>query len=416
MFFYLILILFIYLPFQIALNPTGGIDLASVRILIPAYFLAWLFVSLKNKKLIVFSNSTTALFLSFLFFATFSMFFAQNLIWSLRKLLFLLSIVPVYFFLPTILDNFEKIKKAISFLVYGGALLALIGIIQFLSQFIFGIDRIYRFWAKYIIALFLGNSFSQAVLTYPSWLVNISGKNYLRATSVFPDPHMLAYYLGMLLPWSIALYFYATEKKQFFLYTSSMIFVADLLTFSRGGYLGLLFAFILVLPLIYRKIGKKILLAPLLLLFIFLYPQNPITSRFSSSLDLQDGSNKGRIELWQQTIQIIKERPLGVGLGNYSLEIKPTADYRDPIYAHSLYLDIAAELGIFALLAWLAFSFSILQNFLKKSLQNKFYLAGFFSMIIYLTHSLVENPLFSVHIFTLLLIIAAISTIKTYAK
>jgi len=51
MLFKLLLILSLYLPFQLALNLAPGIDLASIRILILILFFLWLAQGLKNKKL-----------------------------------------------------------------------------------------------------------------------------------------------------------------------------------------------------------------------------------------------------------------------------------------------------------------------------------------------------------------------------
>ena len=48
----LLLFLAAYLPFQIALNLSEGIDLASVRVLVLLAFLLWLAEGLRNKKLI----------------------------------------------------------------------------------------------------------------------------------------------------------------------------------------------------------------------------------------------------------------------------------------------------------------------------------------------------------------------------
>ena len=44
------LLLCLYLPFQVALNPILGIDLASIRILILVLFIFWFFIGAKNKK------------------------------------------------------------------------------------------------------------------------------------------------------------------------------------------------------------------------------------------------------------------------------------------------------------------------------------------------------------------------------
>jgi len=206
------LLLLLYLPFQLALNPSAGIDLASIRILILLIFFLWLAQRLKNKNLKISVNLQTILIITFLFLNTVSIFAARNIDWSLRKLMFLFSIFPIYFVASNLIDNREKLIKTIKIAVLSGTGIALIGIIQFLMQFVVGFKKVYFFWADYLIVPFLGNTFSQAVLENSSWLVNLSGKTYLRATSLFPDPHMFSFFLGLLFPFSLGLILVGSNK------------------------------------------------------------------------------------------------------------------------------------------------------------------------------------------------------------
>ena len=74
----LFLLFCLYLPFQIALNPAEGIDLASVRVIIPILALIWLILALKNRQVFIPAKIQTALTLSFLFLAGLSLFWAEN--------------------------------------------------------------------------------------------------------------------------------------------------------------------------------------------------------------------------------------------------------------------------------------------------------------------------------------------------
>ena len=119
----------------------------------------------------------------------------------------------------------------------------------------------------------------------------------------------------------------------------------------------------------------------------------------------------------RQAASVITAHPLGVGIGMYSLSIKPDANYREPIYAHNLYLDIAAELGIPAALVFIAFLFLVFKNFWQAAPKNQFFVAGVASLAIFSIHSLVENPLYSVHVLPLLLILTALgSALYSYEK
>lgn len=410
----LIFFLALYLPFQIALNPTEGIDLASVRIIIPVLFILWLARGLKNKKIIVKNTIITAFLTIFLVLNLFSALISKNIDWSARKLLFLFSIFPIYFVISAVISDKNKMEKTIKFLLWGGFLAALVGIFQFLLQFITGLEKTYKFWATFFIWPFLGNSFGVAVLKNNSWLVNISGKTYLRAISTFPDPHMFSFYLGLLIPLSIGM---ALKHKKFiYLLFLIILIFADILTFSRGGYLGILAGVLAISFLIWNKFNAKYktitLIVAALVLGILFFP-GPVSERLASSLNLSEGSNSSRIEIWQKTVKIILDKPfLGVGIGNYPLEIKPSADWREPIYAHNTYLDIAVETGIINALIWIGLLAFSITAFLKKSKKENFFLWLAISLVIFSTHSLVETAVYSPVVLTLLLMIISFANIK----
>lgn len=402
----------VYLPFQIALNPTAGVDLASVRVLVLILFGGWLLSGLRRKEIYVRKNLATGFLLSFLFLSAFSTLVARNTDWSLRKLLFLFSLCPLYFVAAAVFRKTENIRALLCGLLLSGAAVAVIGIGQFCAQFVWGLNAVYDFWAKSFIAVFLGQSFSQAVLSNPSWLVNIGGRTYLRATATFPDPHMFSFYLGMLLPLALGLFFSERHRWRWGA-VFTLLLTADILTFSRGGYLGLAVGGAALAVVFWRQLEVKYKLAGVTVVFLaaaVLLTSSPVSQRFFSSFDLREGSNQGRIETWKKAAEISISHPLlGVGIGNYPLEIKPTADYREPIYAHNTYLDIAAESGIFAVLAWIGLLGAAVYAFFRKSSQGIIFLMGGISLLIFAAHSLVETGIYSPVVLTLLLLLLSLS-------
>jgi N-acetylglucosaminyl-diphospho-decaprenol L-rhamnosyltransferase len=422
------------LPFQFALNPTATVDLAIIRILIPLLFLSYFYFYFRKKRLAnlplkqfknylllalkkvsCFKGSPALLILIFLFLNIFSILFSQNIAWSLRKLAFLFSIFPLYFIARFLLNNPHRKRQAISALVFGGATVSLFALTVFGCQFFFGIEAVYLFLAKHIMPFFIGNVFIKEVLAYPSWLVSSGGLNYLRAFAPFPDPHMLSYYTGMLLPWSLALWATSKAHKSFFLAATGLLLLCNIATFTRGGYVALIAAAILTLPFASKETALKIFAGIFLFLFLFfMVPENPVTNpvagRVLSTFNLQEGSNQGRLAIWKQALTVLASHPQGVGLGNYPLAVKPDATYRTPIYTHNLYLDIAVETGLVNAGIFLALLLLALKNFLQAAKTNSFYLAGFTSLLIFAVHCLVESPLYSVHVLPLLLIILALAS------
>ncbi|MEK7181689.1 MAG: O-antigen ligase family protein [Patescibacteria group bacterium] len=290
------------------------------------------------------------------------------------------------------------------------------GFFQFTLQFFWGIEKAFSFWVRYITPLFSGASFGDAVANYPSLLVNISGVTVMRLSAFFPDPHMCSFYLGMAVPFGLLLFCEKQGRKRFVYGALALfIFIADLLTFSRGGYIGLVsggIAFLFLQPNRIRKSFSPLLIGiflPALLIGIIL---SPVGERLWSSASLKDGSNVERLRLWQEASVSIRENPiLGTGIGNYSLSVKPTTTYREPIYVHNLFLDIAVEIGVFGALSFFALLFLALIRsytaFMKAgSLEQG---VVFVSLMIFLGHSLFETPLFSVHILPVLLFLLALS-------
>lgn len=440
MLYYFSLLFILYLPFQLALNPTEGVDLASARLLAIFIFIFWLVRSLKNKEVYLPNKLQTILLISFVFLAGFSILFAGNTAWAWKKMLFLLSFLPLYFVFSDFARDSGKRQQLVRFLIYSGALTSFVALLQFSLQFIIGLEKARDLWQK-IMPLFLGQTFSQSVLEYSSWLVNVGGQTYFRAVAFFPDPHMLSLYLGLTLPWSIIFAFQKTSlnlKRSFlFWIIPALILSADLFTYSRGGYLGLIGGSLFASYWLIKKYRQKY--APIFLVLFFslillLLIPNSLTQRLTTSLNPTEGSNQERLQNWEEASAVIQARPFtGAGIGNYSLVIMPSAEYRDPIYAHNLYLDIAAETGIFNGMLFIVLLLSAIWSFVEGGKGAIFYLGGpariaaparnavstagwqsvaggALGLIIFSIHSVFETGLYSVQVLPLLVIILALST------
>jgi len=408
-----------FIPFQFALHPIEGIDLALIRVLAIGIFLLWTAKSFFTKKVSLPRPSILFFFFAYLLFATASLLWAENTDWALRKALFLVSFSPLLIVFYATIKEITFRKKAFEAVVSGAIVVSVLALIQFFSQFIFGVEKTFSFWAEGILPFFLGPNLGSAVAQYPSLLVNISGSTIMRAVAFFPDPHMFSFFLGMSLPLALTLSLKSERReKRLWAVGAGIIFITDLLTFSRGGYVGLIFGMgiFFLLFLLQNSLGKKYFFRIGITVFfassvIFL---SPIGTRLFSSFSQTDTSNTERFRLWKESTMFISEHPfLGSGLGNYPLAVKPTATYREPIYAHNLYLDIASELGLVGLFFFCGFLFcGIFSSWKKWQKQGDlFSLALFSSLIIFSVHSLFETPLFSVHILPLLLFLLAMAVL-----
>lgn len=99
-----------------------------------------------------------------------------------------------------------------------------------------------------------------------------------------------------------------------------------------------------------------------------------VDERFKS---IADGNSKGRLLIWKNTVEIIKEKPLsGYGVGNHKLAIMKVEcakkhDYIVSDHAHNDFLEMFSELGIFGCLIYvltyvLAAIYSLKQMFAKR--------------------------------------------------
>jgi len=387
-----------FLPFSFALNPKQNIDLSIIRIFIPLVFLSWLIKSLFKKKLLIDSRFRAWLLIFIFLISIISLFWATNSTKALRKILFLGSILPIYWILFSFLKNKLNQKLFLKIVFWTTFISATIGLIQFVSQFIFGLESLINFQSK-ITPFFLGRNFAKTVLEYNSWLVNLNGKTVFRAIGLFPDPHLFSLFLNIGLP--VGFYLFFKEKKSFFLFSSFIILLTSLLTFSRAGYLSLFVAFCFFWLFFLRK--KNVWnIALVMILAAFLIIPNPISQRFFSIFDFQEGSITERLDLWKTGVEITKNNLwTGVGIGNLSEEIQPLSNERIPIYAHNLFLDLSSELGFMGGLAIFVVIISPILNFLKNRTKRSFLTALIF--IIILIHSMFETPIYSTRLLPLIL-------------
>lgn len=439
-----LILLITYLPLQIALNPGANFDLASVRLFIVILSIIWFGKNILNRKAIkkiCSVNIQTTSLLIFLVLAGISLFYAQNVFWGMRKIIYFLSIFPLYVLVVSLIDNYSKIKKTFLVLLGSAGLIGLIGLLQFLSQYIFTLEKVYAFWAIHVLPIFSGFNLGSMILAYPSWLVNIKGQTIMRAFSVFSDPHMLSFYLGLILPSVvIVLYIFKNKRRQdklIIIFTYYLLFVVLLCTFARGSYLAII-ATLLVLsglagkylssPMNYtgKNICKyvfnflesrKIALCFCIPLLIFILPFTSFSDRFYSSFDLNEGSNTGRLEMWQRASQMGWQHIWqGVGLGNYALSMEARFDYRNPATAHNFYLDLFSEMGIFSVLAWLILIlgtvwqlFSKLKNSTEEQKCIIISLIG--SLVYFSVHSVFETAVYSPVVLSLFMIILGLSVV-----
>lgn len=171
------------------------------------------------------------------------------------------------------------------------------------------------------------------------------------------DPNTLAVNLVLALPF-MAFAFVWTKNKFLrlglvALAVASVVTVS--LTGSRAGVIGL----VLALFFIWLLSPKRIVTASVFILVLALgwvALPDQYKTRYSSIFKSEvDESTQGRFDAWKAGVNMFVARPLtGVGVGNFAVAYA-SGDYSDRgswLKAHSLYVQLIAELGIVGVLAF----------------------------------------------------------------
>ncbi|TXH02137.1 MAG: hypothetical protein E6R05_04625 [Candidatus Moraniibacteriota bacterium] len=412
MIYFLSLLLLASLPLQFVIPLFSAGEVPFARVLAAVIVAGFLVGALARRSLRLPEPVFAGLFGSFLLLSLASVLWADDRGLAFPKLIFLMNLFPLVFVWYDLSERHSaRLLSLCRMAVLGAAVAAIIAIFFFAAQFIFGVGPTFHFILDQIFPFFLGHEFAALVREYPSLLVNLGGQTVLRATAVFPDPHVAAYFFG--LSGFLSLGLFRTSSRSIYLWIAAILFLSDMLTFSRGGLIGLLAGAIVYVAVaskspVFSRNRSRIAIFGSILLIIFLSP--PVLSRFLTSFAVSDTSSIERITLWKEALRSIEENPmLGVGLGNYLSAARPLYSPGTPFYAHNLYLDIATEVGIIGLAMFLGIFLWAARVLLRARHSNPLAapLAGAFAL--YLAHSLVETPLFSLHVSIILALLFALT-------
>ena len=152
-------------------------------------------------------------------------------------------------------------------------------------------------------------------------------------------------------------------KKFVSLFMVMAMCVCMILTFSRGAWLGLLFAgavfFVLLDP-------RFILLAPFALAGLVLVMPDTVISRFTSIGNMGDASTSYRVYIWLGVLAMLKKYWLcGIGPGQGAFDlVYPAYSYNSIVapHSHNLYLQIVCDAGICELLVFVMILFQYFRH------------------------------------------------------
>lgn len=173
---------------------------------------------------------------------------------------------------------------------------------------------------------------------------------------MFGNPNDMALHLVTMVPLAIAL-LVATRSistKLFYGACAALMVAGTVVTFSRGGFLGLLAGSFVLAWKIGRQKRLTVMMVSLIVmaLFLLLAPGNyggRLLTLFDSNLD-PVGSSSARQELLKRSIIVALRYPLfGVGMGNFHIK-----SIQEQV-SHNAYTQVASEMGMTALALYTMF-------------------------------------------------------------
>jgi O-antigen ligase len=339
-----------------------------------------------------------------------SLLVADNIWIGLKKIIFIINA----FLLFIIIRNLAARNEDIIYRIFSAIKVALgitlgVGFLQLIMVFYVNLHQFWYLWDRKVINVFYGMDLSNLLSYSNTWFSYYSYQlPTLRMFSVFPDSHSFAFFCILALPIFLMAIFMRTKGDRikavgFYLFLIACL-LAIIFSGSRGAWASAVGTFLVILVLIFLyysptlrsktkffipkninnwKRQTQLILGSLLIFFILFpiasailfLPQyiqlgEEVTTgvsffeRAKSIIDLAEASIKGRLEIWRRTIDSIILHPLlGIGIGNYPRVLNEDLSFaKRGSSAHSLYLDITAEMGIFALLLLLVIFWKVFKR------------------------------------------------------
>jgi O-antigen ligase len=207
--------------------------------------------------------------------------------------------------------------------------------------------------------------FAGVVLSYMAldmyWRGEVTVEGYRVAVEMggmFGNPNELALHLVLMTPLAVTLGLAAKNKlmKIGYFVMAGLFVGANVVTYSRGGFLGLMAIAIFLIWKLGKKQKLKIYAVSFVgfILFILLVPGEygqRVFSIFDSSLDAVGSSNQ-RTDLLKRSILVSIRNPWGIGIGNF-----PIVGYQN-LGTHNAFTQVSSELGVVSFVAYLIFLIS----------------------------------------------------------
>ena len=241
----------------------------------------------------------------------------------------------------------------------------------------------------------------------------------MRIYSTLENPNVLGEYLLLAIPMSVGLMW--TKKKWlskiFYLGTTGILFLALILTFSRGCWIGLMVTAAAFVTFVSGKLWGLLLLALPVLPFVI---PDSIIKRFTSVGNMEDTSTSYRVFIWMGTFALLKDYWFGgIGMGQEAFtNIYPFYSYNGIVapHAHNTFLQLWVETGIWGLLVFVFIMFmyfkytaGIMKQHKKGSDVHTLSVALSSGILGFLVQSMFDNTFYNYRVFMIFWLVLAMT-------
>ena len=372
------------IPFFIAIPLTATFDNFNTwRILSGIIFLKWLYKEWPDYR-----KYFSIPLLLLLATAILSVIPAPDKMLAVKRIIYFLNLSLIGVVISDLARKDEFAKQLTKNISIPVIIVTLIGFLQLGSTYLMDIYQFMGFWAGKVQFNQFGAGWSYIVYNLGNtWYAYYGEQISLRMFSLFPDSHSFPQFILLGLPAIFVIFF---NRKKILVPLVSSVFLAAILTGTRGIWAAGAASAVIAGFGIFRfkriktnqenqKIFKKISLHFIIFftLFIIAFPifaspqfrlykldSDLLSKRVRSIINFGETSNKERIRIWKLSLESIKNRPLlGVGIGNFPVVLNQDLFLaKAGSSAHNIYLQIAAEMGIPALIFALWFLWLLMQK------------------------------------------------------
>ncbi len=388
------------IPFFLAIPITATFDNFNAwRILSIIIFLKWIWQIPDLKSYIKNYHKSRLSFVlhGLIVFSILSLIPAPDKILALKRIIYFFNLSLIGFVIYDLAQKDGFSKRLIKNIAIPTTIVTVVGFLQLGSTYIMDIYQFMDFWAGKVQFNQFGAGWSYIAYNLGNtWYAYYGEQISLRMFSLFPDSHSFPQFILLGLPAIFAVFF---NRKKSLITWVALIFLAAILTGTRGIWAAGAASALMALVLIFwfkkiglgkpnQKIFNQISLSLVLFFGLFiiafpifaspqfrLYKQDSelLAKRVRSIINFGETSNKERIRIWKLSLESIKKHSLlGVGIGNFPVVLNQDLGLaKAGSSAHNLYLHIATEMGIPALIFTLWFLWLLMQKIYNNFTKSK---------------------------------------------